>query len=94
MVVLDTKYTHDHVLSELNAYTKLATKNSYCVVFDTNVEDMPVELSTYRPWGPGNSPKTAVREFLSQTDVFTVDHKLSDKLQITVCPDGFLKRSG
>ena len=94
MVVLDSNHTHDHVLSELNAYAKLVTQNSHRVVFETSVEDMPVKLSTDRPWGPGNSPKTAVREFLSQTYIFTVDRKISDKLQISVCPDGFLKRHG
>ena len=93
MVILDSNHTHDHVLGELNAYAKLVTKNSYCVVFDTIVEDMPAELSDNRPWGPGNSPKTAVKEFLLQTNEFIIDSKISDKLQITVAPDGFLKRS-
>lgn len=92
MVVLDSNHTHDHVLGELNAYANLVSKDSYCVVFDTVVDDMPTELSADRPWGPGNSPKSAVKQFLSQTEHFVIDREISDKLQITVGPDGYLRR--
>ena len=40
LVVLDSNHTHDHVLAELNAYAKLVTKESYCIVFDTIIEDL------------------------------------------------------
>jgi cephalosporin hydroxylase len=45
-----------------------------------------------RPWGKGNNPKTAVREFLSQNDDFIVDKMIDSKLLISVAPDGYLKR--
>ena len=41
LVVLDSNHTHAHVLAELEAYAPLASVGSYCVVFDTVVEDMP-----------------------------------------------------
>ena len=52
LVCLDSNHTHDHVLAELNAYADLTTVDSYCVVFDTLIEDMPAEMFPDRPWGP------------------------------------------
>jgi len=91
MVVLDSNHTHDHVLSELNFYSPLVTKNCYLVVMDTVVEDMPDNFFSDRPWGKGNNPKTAVWEFLKQNDRFEIDKSIEDKLLITVAPDGYLK---
>ncbi len=92
LIVLDSNHTHDHVLAELEAYAPLTTVGSYCVVFDTVVEDMPKELSGDRPWGPGNNPKTAVRAYLREHPEFEVDHAMQDKLLVTVAPHGYLKR--
>ena len=79
-------------MAELNAYADLTTVDSYCVVFDTLIEDMPAEMFPDRPWGPGNNPKTAVWEFLKDHPEFQIDKDIQDKLLITVAPDGFLKR--
>jgi len=92
LICLDSNHTHDHVLAELQAYTPLVTKGSYCVVFDTIIEDMPENSFPDRPWGKGNNPKTAVREFLKLNDGFEIDKGIQDKLLITVAPDGYLKR--
>jgi cephalosporin hydroxylase len=91
MVCLDSNHTHEHVLGELNAYAPLTSPGSYCVVFDTAVEEVPVSMSADRPWGPGNNPMTAVREFLTTTDKFEIDHSISDKISITVAPNGYLR---
>ncbi|MBC7280425.1 cephalosporin hydroxylase family protein [Hoeflea sp.] len=92
LVCLDSNHTHDHVLAELEAYAPLVTPGSYCIVFDTLVEDMPERLSADRPWGPGNSPKSAVHAFLKSNAGFEIDSRIDKKLLITVAPDGFLKR--
>lgn len=92
LVCLDSNHTHDHVLGELDAYGPLVTPGSYCVVFDTIVEDMPADMFQDRPWGPGNNPKTAVWEWIKAHSEFEIDKSIQDKLQITVAPDGFLKR--
>lgn len=92
LVCLDSNHTHDHVLAELEAYAPLTNVDSYCVVFDTIVEDLPVDLFHDRPWGPGNNPKTAVWEFLKTHPEFELDRSIPHKLLITVAPDGFLKR--
>jgi cephalosporin hydroxylase len=91
LVALDSMHTHQHVLEELKAYSPLVTKNSYLVVFDTSVEDMPDDFFQDRPWGKGDNPKTAVWEFLKTNDRFEVDREIEDKLLITVAPDGYLK---
>jgi cephalosporin hydroxylase len=91
LVVLDSLHTHDHVRNELNAYSPLVTKDSYLVVFDTVVEDMPEDFFQDRPWGKGNNPKTAVWEFLKSNTRFEVDKEIESKLLITVAPDGYLK---
>ncbi|MEQ8305201.1 MAG: cephalosporin hydroxylase family protein [Hoeflea sp.] len=92
LVCLDSNHTHDHVLAELEAYAPMVSRDSYCVVYDTLIEDMPARLSGDRPWGPGNSPKSAVHAFLKSNTDFEIDRRIDRKLQITVAPDGFLKR--
>lgn len=94
LVCLDSNHTHDHVLAELEAYAPLTSVGSYCVVFDTIVEDLPERFFPDRPWGPGNNPKTAVWEFLKTHTEFEIDKSIQHKLQITVAPDGYLKRCG
>lgn len=92
LVCLDSNHTHDHVLGELEAYAPLTSVGSYCVVFDSVVEDMPKEMSFGRPWGPGNNPKTAVWEYLKTHSEFEIDKNIEAKLLITVAPDGYLRR--
>ncbi len=92
MVCLDSNHTHDHVLAELKAYAPLVNPGSYCVVFDTIIEDMPRGSFPDRPWEKGNNPKTAVWEFMKDNSQFEIDRAIQHKLQITVAPDGFLKR--
>lgn len=92
MVCLDSNHTHAHVLAELHAYAPLVTLGSYCVVFDTAIEDLPADSSPNRPWGPGNSPKTAVWEYLKTHTEFKIEKSIEQKLLITVAPDGYLKK--
>ena len=92
LICLDSNHTHEHVLAELELYAPLTTVGSYCVVFDTVVEDMPKELSGDRPWGPGNNPKTAVHQYLKKHPEFEIDKNIDNKLLISVAPDGYLKR--
>ncbi|MBU2601980.1 MAG: cephalosporin hydroxylase family protein [Actinobacteria bacterium] len=94
LVCLDSNHTHSHVLAELQAYAPLTSMGSYCVVFDTVIEDMPGEMFSDRPWGPGNNPKTAVWEYLKSHPEFEIDKSIQHKLVITVAPDGYLKRVG
>ncbi|MBF0231169.1 MAG: cephalosporin hydroxylase family protein, partial [Desulfamplus sp.] len=92
LICLDSNHTHDHVLAELEAYAPLTTVGSYCVAFDTIIENMPVGSFPDRPWDRGNNPKTAVREYLKSHPEFEIDKSIQHKLLITVAPDGYLKR--
>ena len=92
MICLDSNHTHDHVLAELEAYAPLTSKDSYCVVFDTIIEDLPDEMFPDRPWGVGNNPKTAVWEYLKTHSEFEIDKSIDNKSLISVALDGFLKR--
>ncbi len=92
LVCMDSNHTHDHVLAELEAYAPLTSVGSYCVVFDTFVEDVPADVFHNRPWHPGNSPKSAVHEYLKTHSEFEIDKSIQNKLMITLVPDGYLKR--
>lgn len=91
LVALDSNHTHDHVLAELRLYSQLVTPGSYLIAFDTIIEEMPPEFSANRPWKPGDSPATAVRQFLTETDRFVVDEEIDHKLLISVAPGGYLR---
>jgi len=92
LVCLDSNHTHDHVLAELEAYASLTSIGSYCIVFDTLIEDMSQEMFVDRPWSKGDNPKTAVWEYLKTHPEFEIDKSIQHKLLITVAPDGYLKR--
>jgi cephalosporin hydroxylase len=92
MVVLDSNHTHEHVLGELNLFAPLVSVGSYCVVFDTVIEDLEGVEFVDRPWGKGDNPKTAVAEFLKTNSDFEVDRAIDEKLLISAAPGGYLKR--
>ncbi len=104
MVCLDSHHTHDHVLAELEAYAPLVSMGSYCMVGDTIIEDAPEGMVSKRPWSKGNSPKTAVWEYLRYLKAniisakdgkplsFEIDKQIENKIVLTGSPDGFLRR--
>lgn len=94
MLFLDSNHTHEHALKEMEFYSPLVSKGSYMVVFDTIIEDIPeifINNTNKRPWGRGNNPKTAVKQFLKNNNRFKVDKAIENKMLITVAPEGFLK---
>lgn len=88
LVCLDSNHTHEHVLAELRAYASIA---DYIIVEDTGVEDLQDEALFNRPWGKGNSPMSAINEFLRENKDFEID-KIDRKLLVTANPNGYLKR--
>ena len=105
MVCLDSNHTHNHVLAELEAYAPMVTHGSYCMVGDTIIEDAPTYMTSERPWGKGNSPKSAVREYLKrvksegrqslqgQPMKWEIDRFIETKIVLTGSPNGYLKRT-
>jgi cephalosporin hydroxylase len=92
LVCLDSNHTHEHVMGELDAYAPLTSVGSYCVVFDTIIEDLPAGTFPDRGWDRGNNPNTAVHAWLKSHPEFEIDKAMQNKLLITVAPDGFLRR--
>ena len=92
LVMLDSNHTEAHVLKELKLYTNLVTKNSYCIVFDTIVAQMPNEFNKDRPWDKNNNPKSAMDKFLKETTDFVVDQEIDNKLLLSMSPRGYIKR--
>jgi len=104
LVCLDSNHTQEHVLAELDAYAPLVSPDSYCVIFDTIIEQMPDSLYADRPWKRGNSPMSAVDRFMSSLETkhvsaidgsrlcFEIDSRMDSKLLISVAPRGFLRR--
>ena len=104
LICLDSNHTHEHVMQELALYAPLTSKGSYCLVFDTLVEDLAADMFPDRPWAPGDNPKTAVHAFMKRLKTekiqaadggdlqFEIDRSIEDKLLLSVAPDGFLKR--
>lgn len=91
LVLLDSDHTHEHVLNELRTYAPLVEKGQYLICGDTIVERMPPQVHVVRPWGPGNNPATAVKQFLSETDRFAVDEKIDQRLLFSCHPGGYLQ---
>lgn len=92
LVCLDSNHTEAHVLEELRLYAPLTSVDSYCVVFDTIIEDLPDGIYPDRPWMVGNNPKTAVNKYLKENSNFSIDYDIDGKLLISVAPGGYLKR--
>ncbi|WP_257384905.1 cephalosporin hydroxylase family protein [Tahibacter caeni] len=104
LVCLDSNHTHEHVLAELEAYAPLVSPGSYCVVFDSIVEDLPADAYPERPWSVGDNPKTALHEYLRRLESegrraadgaplrLEIDREIEGKLLLTVAPDGYLRR--
>lgn len=91
LVLLDSFHTHEHVLNELRSYAPFVEKGQYLICGDTVVERIPAQLHRTRPWGPGNNPATAVKEFISESDRFAVDEKIDQRLLLSCHPGGYLQ---
>jgi len=104
LICLDSNHTHEHVLEELEAYAPLTSIGSYCIVFDTLIDDMPRNFYPDKPWSKSYNPKTAVIDYLKilhnkgriaydgKPLNFEIDEQIKNKLLITVAKSGYLKR--
>ncbi len=95
MVFLDSNHTYEHVLKEMELYSKYVKKNSYLIVFDTIIDEIPNKWwgnsLPKRPWNKKNNPKQAVKYFISKNKRFVIDHSIEEKILLTVASSGYLK---
>ena len=91
LVILDSFHTHEHVIKELRAYSQFVGEGQYLVCGDTIVDYIPEQSHRDRPWGPGNNPATAVKEFLEENPAFEVDKGIDERLLFSCHPGGYLK---
>jgi len=92
LLVLDSNHSHEHVLGELQTLAPMLPIGSIVIVADTIVEEMPKNYYPDRPWGRGNNPLTAVKEFLDSNSNFQIDQRWSRRSLIGECRDGILIR--
>jgi len=91
LVILDSFHTHEHVINELRIFAPLVGNGQYLICGDTIVDKIPTQEHRTRPWGPGNNPATAIKEFLAENDRFVVDEKIDKRLLFSCHPGGYLK---
>lgn len=97
MVILDSNHTKEHVLAELNAYSRFVTQNSYVVVCDGIMASLPGAPRTLPGWD-SNNPLTAMEEFLSQNKNFKQEEPDRDfnegeiSERVTYWPNAYLRR--
>ena len=92
MVILDSDHTHQHVLNELNLYSKLIKKNQYLICGDTIIAYQPKAKTRPREWTRKKNPLSALKEFLKKNNSFKNDKEIQNKLLLTNMPHGWLKK--
>tara|TARA_B100001121_G_scaffold195840_1_gene171105 strand:- start:753 stop:1496 length:744 start_codon:yes stop_codon:yes gene_type:complete len=92
MVILDSDHTHQHVLNELNLYSKLIKKNQYLICGDTIIAYQPKAKTRPRDWTRKKNPLSALKEFLKKNNSFKNDKEIQNKLLLTNMPHGWLKK--
>jgi len=85
LVILDSDHSEQHVIKELELFSKYVSVGSYMIVEDSNLNGHP----TYSSHGPG--PWEAVQQFIKKYKNFEVD-KNRERFLMTFNPNGYLKK--
>lgn len=88
-VILDSDHRAAHVSAELEAYAPLLPVNSWFLVQDGSIDELPIQR-----WGrPG--PKAAAQAFLRRhAPAFRRGWEWEDRYLVTAHPCGWLQRTG
>ena len=92
LIHLDSNHTKNHVLKELNIFSKLCKKNDIIIVGDTIIEHIPKQKHRVREWSKGNNPKNALDIFLKKNKNFKIDKEICDKQMFTNNPLGYIRK--
>jgi cephalosporin hydroxylase len=94
MVCLDSDHSYAHTLAELRAFARYIPVGGYMIMFDTVCEWLADVPNGHPSWSEDN-PMRAVRDFLASQPAdgpqFEID-KECEKLLVTFCPNGYLRR--
>lgn len=90
LMILDSDHSEAHVLEELRVLTPSLPVGSVVIVADTAIEEMPPDMFLDRPWGPGDSPASAIEVFLRETPHFRRSEEWGRRALLSECPDGYL----
>ena len=95
LFVLDSLHSMDHVQRELELYAPLVPKGGYIIVEDTAIEFHGKGDHKGGRWGPGNSPWTAIQNFIQSDggNCFDVVDDITAKLILTGMPGGVIKKA-
>lgn len=97
IVILDSKHSRDHVLSELRLYSRFVTVGSYIVVADGIMESVAGAPRTSPDW-TWNNPRRAIAEFLEENPDFEISEPAwlfnegTVTSRVTYWPDAYLRR--
>ena len=97
MVFLDSNHSKEHVLAELNAYSRFVTRGSYIVAMDGIMENLVGAPRSQNDWN-WNNPKAAAEEFVIQNQDFIIEEPVFAfnegliKDRVTYWPNSFIKR--
>ncbi len=98
LVILDSNHSSDHVLSELNLYSKLVSRNSYIVACD-GIQKAMYKAARAKPDWYTNNPITAIKNFLKKNKKFKISEKnfvfnesKLDKNYATYWPNAYIKK--
>jgi cephalosporin hydroxylase len=86
LVIADSDHEKNHVLRELQLYSRFVPVGSYFVV-----EDSLNDVMGYHPV-PNEGPQAAARQFLQETDCFVPDLRYAEKYVLSINPLGYLLR--
>jgi cephalosporin hydroxylase len=94
LVCLDSDHSYSHTLAELRAFARYVPVGGYMIMFDTVCEWLADVPHGDPSWAEDN-PMRAVRDFLASQPAdgpqFVID-KDCEKLMVTFCPNGYLRR--
>lgn len=96
-VILDSEHSKQHVLAELNSYSKFVAVDSYIVACDGIMADLVGAPRSSEDWS-WNNPKAAAEEFIKTHDDFIIEEPsfpFNEGLiteRVTYWPSAFLRR--
>ena len=94
LVILDSAHTHNHVLKELELYSKLVSHNSHLLVFDTTIHKYnPARLKKIKRTDISDTksnPYTAIKSFLKINKKFKLLEKYNFRVFSTNLWNGVL----